>query len=452
VPKKPPSNPLTDVRSDDGVICLGDFYAVPALGQFIYMPTREIWSADNINDILPALPAGYKRNGKQVMLRPAAWLRKYSRVEQMTWAPGLPEIIYDRLLFDGGWQEHQGARCLNTYRPPLPIAGDASKATPWLKHVRLLYPEEAEEILDWMAQRVQHPEQKINHALGLGGGQGIGKDWLLHALKRAVGSWNFQEVSPPDLLERNNPFVKAVVLRMNEAHDLGDGGRIDRYALYERTKIYAAAPPDVLPCVDKYIRRHYVPNAVGLIITSNHKTDGVYLPSDDRRHLMAWSDCKKEQFSKEFWNEKWRWMLTGGADHVAAYLIQRDISAFDPCAVPRQTTAFFEIVNANQAPEDHALADALDELDRPEISSMHALLATPRGAALEWMTSKPRALPHRMERCGYVAVRNPDNEKGIWRINNQRQMLYGRTDLTPEKRLEAAKKFALKMTKATGNG
>jgi hypothetical protein len=31
-------------------------------------------------------------------------------------------------------------------------------------------------------------------------------------------------------------------------------------------------------------------------------------------------------------------------------------------------------------------------------------------------------------------------------------MLYGRTDLTPEKRLEAAKKFALKMTKATGNG
>ena len=83
---------------------------------------------------------------------------------------------------------------------------------------------------------------------------------------------------------------------------------------------------------------------------------------------------------------------------------------------------------------------------------MHALLATPRGAALEWMTSKPRALPHRMERCGYVAVRNPDNEKGIWRINNQRQMLYGRTDLTPEKRLEAAKKLALKMTKATGNG
>ena len=302
-----------------------------------------------------------------------------------------------------------------------------------------------------MAQRVQHPEQKINHALGLGGGQGIGKDWLLHALKRAVGAWNFQEITPTDLLERNNPFAKAVVLRMNEAHDLGEGGRIDRYALYERTKIYAAAPPDVLPCVDKYIRRHYVPNVVGLIITSNHKTDGVFLPSDDRRHLMAWSDCKKEQFASAFWNEKWRWMLEGGADHAAAYLMQRNISAFDPCAVPRQTTAFFETVNANQAPEDNDLADALDELERPEISSLRIILATPRGAALEWMTSKPRALPHRMERCGYVAVRNPHSEKGIWSINGRRQVLYARTDLAPEQRLKAAEKFVLQMTKTTGN-
>jgi hypothetical protein len=189
---------------------------------------------------------------------------------------------------------------------------------------------------------------------------------------------------------------------------------------------------------------------VGLIPTSNHKTGGIFLPSDDRRHLVAWSECKKEQFAKEFWNEKWCWMLDGGADHAAAYLMQRDISAFDPCAVPRQTPAFFEIVNANQAPEDNDLADALDELERPEISTMRVILATPRGAALEWMISKPRALPHRMERCGYVAVRNPCNEKGIWRINGQRQMLYARADLPPERRLKAAEKFVLQMTKVTG--
>ena len=46
---------------------------------------------------------------------------------------------------------------------------------------------------------------------------------------------------------------------MNEAHDLGD---VDRYALYEQVKVYAAAPPDVLRCNDKYIRQHYVPNCL----------------------------------------------------------------------------------------------------------------------------------------------------------------------------------------------
>jgi hypothetical protein len=184
----------------------------------------------------------------------------------------------------------------------------------------LLYPEEADEFTNWMAHRVQHPEQKINHALVMGGGPGIGKDWLLQALKITVGTGNFQEASPTDLLDKNNPFAKAVVLRMNEAHDLGEGGRVDRYALYERAKIYAAAPPDVLACVDKYVRRHYVPNVIGLIITTNHK-DGIYLPNDDRRYLVGWSNQTKEQFSKEFWDQKWQWLLCGGgAAHVAAYL------------------------------------------------------------------------------------------------------------------------------------
>jgi hypothetical protein len=43
---------------------------------------------------------------------------------------------------------------------------------------------------------VQRPQEKINHALVLGGAQGIGKDTLLEPVKRAVGPWNFEGVSP----------------------------------------------------------------------------------------------------------------------------------------------------------------------------------------------------------------------------------------------------------------
>jgi hypothetical protein len=218
----------------------------------------------------------------------------------------------------------------------------------------------------------------------------------------------------------------------------------------------------VLACVDKYIRRFYVPNVLGLIITTNHKTDGVYLPSDDRRHLVAWSECRKEQFSKEFWNERWHWLLReGGAGHIAAYLAQRDLKAFNPGAVPRQTTAFFEIVNVSQAPEDAELADILDAMERderqqpkrPDVCSLLSVLASPQGAALEWLLDRRhrRSIPHRMERCGYIAYRNPDADDGLWKINDRRQTLYVKASLTPKQRGQAVHDYMLRTWKIAGS-
>ena len=124
-------NPLIDVVSDDGTTRLGDFYAVLPTNQFMHLPTRELWSKDSVSSILPLVPAGYRRNGKEVMLKPATWLQKNRHAEQMTWAPGLPAVIEDRYILEGGWLDHAGARCLNTYRPPAPSNGDARQATPW---------------------------------------------------------------------------------------------------------------------------------------------------------------------------------------------------------------------------------------------------------------------------------------------------------------------------------
>ena len=142
---------------------------------------------------------------------------------------------------------------------------------------------------------MQRPFDKINHALVLGGEQGIGKDTLLEPVKHAVGPWNFQEVSPLQLLGRFNGFVKSVILRVSEARDLGE---MNRFSFYDHTKVYAAAPPDTLRVDEKYLREYYVFNCLGLIITTNHKTDGVYLPPGDRRHYVAWSQRKKEEFRR----------------------------------------------------------------------------------------------------------------------------------------------------------
>ena len=101
---KPPPN----VRSADDHIGLEDFYAMPESHQFIYMPTRAPWPKESVDSILPTIQMSYKRNGKYVRIKASAWLKQFRRVEQITWAPELPEIIADKLIRDGGWRAHPG--------------------------------------------------------------------------------------------------------------------------------------------------------------------------------------------------------------------------------------------------------------------------------------------------------------------------------------------------------
>jgi hypothetical protein len=142
------------------------------------------------------------------------------------------------------------------------------------------------------------------------------------------------------VLGRFNGFLKSVILRVNEARDLGE---FDRYAFHDHMKAYIAAPPDVIHIDEKNIREYYVFNLCGVIITSNHKTDGIYLPADDRRHMVAWSNLTSDDFAADYWRKLYRWYANGGNQHVAAYLAGLDLSDFDPKAPPPKTQAFWEI-------------------------------------------------------------------------------------------------------------
>jgi hypothetical protein len=147
------------------------------------------------------------------------------------------------LAVAGGWVEKRETTSFNLYRAPRIIPGDSRKATQWLDHVHRIYSEDAKHIIRWLAHHRQQPRDKINHALVLGGAQGIGKDSLLEPVKHAIGPWNFHEITPGHLLGQFNGYARSVILRINEGHDLGN---IDRFKFYDHTKIYTATPPDVL--------------------------------------------------------------------------------------------------------------------------------------------------------------------------------------------------------------
>ncbi len=418
-------------------ISVDDFYAYMPMHKYIFSPTRALWPGASVNARIPPIKLSDRNgdpvleDGKPVFLSASAWLDRFQPVEQMTWAPGFPMVIRDRLVIEGGWIKRPGVAGFNLYLPPAIAPGDPAKAGPWLDHVRYIFPEEAEHIVNWLAHRVQRPQEKINHAIVLGGMQGIGKDTILEPVKYAIGAWNFQEASPTQILGRFNGFVKSVILRISEARDLGE---FDRFQFYDHLKSYAASPPDMLRVDEKHLREYPIINCCGLIITTNHKTDGIYLPADDRRHFVAWSDRTKEdeRFEGDYWNKIWTYYSEGGLQHVAAYLRQRDISGFNPKAPPPKTAAFWTIADANRAPEESELADLLESLGYPKAIPLGLIQGMAEGDFALWINDRKnrRTIPHRIERCGYTSVRNSGAEDGLWKISGRRQVVYAKTALS----------------------
>jgi hypothetical protein len=159
---------------------------------------------------------------------------------------------------------------------------------------------------------------------------------------------------------------------------------------------------------------------------------------------VAWSECLKEDFDSEYWNGLWRWYEHGGNRHVAAYLAELDISDFDRNAAPPQTEAFWAIVDAGGAPEEAEMADVLEEIGNPEAVILSEVIAAAKGDFEQWLNDRKnrRTIPHRLEACGYVAVRNGDAKDRRWRVGGKNVMIYARTSLTKEERLAAARKRA----------
>jgi hypothetical protein len=437
-----------DAEEDTKEISFDDFYAFMDMHNYLYISSRALWPASSVDARLPPQPLLDRdgnpildKHGNPKLISASHWLDQNRHIEQITWWPGMPMLIQGRVISEGGWIKSNKDSCFNLYRPPTIKLGDKAKADRWLEHVHKVFPEEADHIVVWLAHRVQRPQDKINHAVVLGGLQGIGKDTLLEPVKRAVGPWNFAEVSPQHIFGNFNGFLKSVILRVSEARDLG---REDRFKFYDHMKAYTAAPPDVLRVNEKHLREYYVPNLCGTIITTNHKTDGIYLPMDDRRHYVAWSILTKQDFNDKYWDGIWGWYDNGGDSHVAAYLTALDISSFNAKAPPPKTAAFWDIVDANRAPEDAELADVLDRIGNPDAVTLIQITDQAPAEFLAWITDRKnrRQIPYRMEQCGYIPVRNETAKDGLWKINDKRQVIYAKSTLSIKERIAAAERLA----------
>jgi hypothetical protein len=439
-PKKP--KPPTTAKLDDFIAYLPE-------NRYIFRPTGALWPITTVASILgddaPSI------------------LDRTRHCAVMAWAPGDPEWIKDRIILaKGGWKNRKGSNTFNTYiAPPTLKAGNAADAARWVDHMNLLFPKEAEHIIKVLAHKVRFPGIKINHGIIMGSDQqGIGKDTLLEPIVRILGEWNVRDVTAIQSMDAKfNPHLEGLMCRISEAHDLGEE---DRFAFYNRRKTWMVTPPNTLSVADKHVKAHPVVNVVLPIISSNDKFT-LYIDKYDRRDFVAWSECKQADFPPEFFPDFFAWYDAGGVEHVYAYLLDVDLSDFDPKAPPPKTDAWREIVNADQSTETTQLDDLIDYLDtpmsdeRPIVFTLKQLVAAALSGqaqgrfddALEMLQNnrQAKALSHKLSRAGYQSVQSDDEaaKDGRWRVHGQRVVIYGRTDLPMKDRLGAARKLVNEM-------
>ena len=185
-----------------------------------------------------------------------------------------------------------------------------------------------------MAFKVQHPNIKINHAVLHGGDEGSGKDTMWAPFLWAIGGkhqHNRSIIENKGLDSQWGYGLEAEVVILNE---LKEPEARERRALANRLKPVIAAPPETLTINRKGLHPYEMLNRLQVIAFTNDPLP-LTLPTQDRRWFCVWSRAPKMNPEKAA--VLWAWYENGGYEKIAAWMWQRDVSAFNPAAAPPVT-------------------------------------------------------------------------------------------------------------------
>lgn len=334
---------LKDLRSQwyEKKSQLDDFYNdvifVKELNQFYDFKSRIFYSAEAFQNSFSHEDA----EARKIALQDG----RVRKVDRLDYAPKNPVIFTDG-----------GRKVGNTWSDASQQHGVEGDISMWKYHFDALgWGEHRTHIEKWMAFTLRHPDQKINHMLLLGSGEGCGKDYLLYPLSKAMGD-NYTVISGEELIrDFDDHLLSTKYLHINET-ELGD--RREAMIVSNKLKPLAAAPPDTLRVNQKGIKPIKIRNIINATMTTNSQMP-MKLNGTSRRFYAVWSDLNtRDQHDNmtrawlQYWDEHWEWMKRGGGwQAVTHYLMtQVDLTGFNPAAAPPMTEFLRDIKEASKTP------------------------------------------------------------------------------------------------------
>lgn len=276
----------------------------------------------------------------------------------ITYAPGEDVLVArDGLVYANRWVNHRPDMSDSDLIP------DADVSL-WLDHCRDLVPEpdELEHVLNVMAFKVQAPNVKINHAVLHGGDEGCGKDTMWAPLLWAIGGphqYNRSIIETKQLESQWGYGLEAEVVVLNE---LKEPEARERRALANKLKPIIAAPPETITINRKGLHPYEMINRLFVLAFTNDPVP-ISIPSQDRRWFCVWSRAPRLPESKA--QRIWKWFRSGGFEKIAAWLHQRDVSAFNPAAIPPVTEWKLNMVEHGMSMTESHVVDLIRRGVRP---------------------------------------------------------------------------------------
>lgn len=412
-----------------GEVPIGHFVYYGPGNNYVYRPTTSFWIAPAVD----AAVSPVNENGK--IVKASDWLRANALVTSMTiWPEGDDDIIKGKDCRNGSLVDVTGAATFNAYKRPTIELGDARLAGPFVEHVKRVFNKEgdADQFLNYMAHRVQRPWEKPRFALLLAGDQGVGKDTAVEFCIPAIGSWNVANIEPAAMDSAFNEYVSTTLVRISEAANLHE---MTKWAFNEKTKTLIAGQPDDATINPKYGQKYSVKVYCGVIITTNHLANGIYIPEGDRRYdVIAAASFEEmgvigDEAKRAYFGELWDWFLEGGDRHVAAYLHTRSLEGWSASNGQRKTAAHRTVVTSGMV-GDHWLQDALDEIERVVGEDGMGVLrddwiieAAMRKGEMKVSEIKSR-LSHSMHRLGYRMHIGDKGVGGRHKLNGKSFSIY----------------------------
>jgi hypothetical protein len=292
----------------------------------------------------------------------------------------------------------------NRWRNARP-AVEAGSIQPWLDHCALLIPDavEREHCYNVMAYRVQHPTQKINHAVLHGGLEGCGKDTMWAPMIWAVCG--------PQLLNRgimDNDTVssqwgyqlESEILIINE---LREPDAAQRRAFANKLKPIIAAPPEYLPVNRKGLHPYMMLNRIFVLAFSNDPSP-ISLSSQDRRWFCIWSEAPRMLPGPAA--ALWAWYEKTGFAAIGAWLHARNVAAFNPKAAPMETEFKLNLIEHGMSTAEAVLVDMMNnrrgEFAKGAVGSPFHVVCSKVSTDMPIGTKVPQAaLLHALQEAGW---------------------------------------------------